>query len=373
MSNTMYVRQSRNRPSVRPGGSRRGRARSMSRSPTRLILTPANRSQTRDDSGLGRAMPARLKLQVREPANGRPARQSRRPAARPTARPTTTTSDENEMANTRSANPENFSKTFFRIVFLGATRVKTSEPSILELNALVEEIRTRARVYRERGVAIPLYTVHINAKSVALLETQTRDVQHIPINQVHFVAADPRYPSIFSMVARGRGNRFLCHVFECSSYKQCDTITKTVSEAFRVAYEKWLRVEENQRRLEERRAREMDMGGLEYFQEWDDHAPRGMPLYNISSYYNSGHARPREYLRPRDELPGLPERLIVSRSNQGNREPEPEPYSMRFNFDDDDYDDSPQEEVYVRQDVNNGRRGRQQQQPVVFDIRPDWE
>ncbi|XP_038050103.1 uncharacterized protein LOC119723493 isoform X2 [Patiria miniata] len=295
-----------------------------------------------------------------DPMYGRVMRYGARPEFRPELRP----------------QPRGFPE--FPVVYMGSVPMgqqvqQGSEPSMEDVARVVLYVLNRTDAYRREGTRLKQYILQIGLDKVSFKMAETRDVQHIPINQVHFVAADPRYPSIFSMVARGRGNRFLCHVFECSSYKQCDTITKTVSEAFRVAYEKWLRVEENQRRLEERRAREMDMGGLEYFQEWDDHAPRGMPLYNISSYYNSGHARPREYLRPRDELPGLPERLIVSRSNQGNREPEPEPYSMRFNFDDDDYDDSPQEEVYVRQDVNNGRRGRQQQQPVVFDIRPDWE
>ena len=90
--------------------------------------------------------------------------------------------------------------------------------------------------------------------------TETRDIQHIPLNLIHFVAADPRYSNIFSMVARGKGNRFICHVFECNTPRQCETITSTLSEAFRVSYENWIRVEENQRRLTERR--EMDMGGL---------------------------------------------------------------------------------------------------------------
>ncbi|XP_022093793.1 uncharacterized protein LOC110980984 isoform X1 [Acanthaster planci] len=353
MSNVVYVRQGRNRPTVRSRGAR-ARPRSLSRSPTRLILAPANRSQTLDDIGAGRTLPGRLKLQVRGPANGIRAGPNRR-------------SDGSE-AGVADGDPDHFSETFFRLVFLGATRLKHSEPGILELNALVEEIRCRSMVYKERGVAIPCYTMNINTKNIALLETQTRDLQQIPINRIHFVAADPRCPNVFSLVARGRGNRFFCHVFECSNHWQCDSITKTVSLAFRLAYEKWMRVEENQRRVEERRAREMDMGGLEYFQEWDDHAPRGMPLYNISSYYNSGSSRPRQYLRPHDEMPRLPDRLIVSRGN--NREPESEPYSVRFTFDEDDYDDSPQEEVYVRQEAG-GRRGRQQ--PVVYDIRPDWE
>ena len=98
--------------------------------------------------------------------------------------------------------------------------------------------------------------------SLCSISPETSDVQHIPINQIHFVAADPRCPTIFSLVARGRDNKFLCHVFQCNSFKQCDRITRTVSEAFRIAYERWLHVEENQRRLEERRAREMDMGGI---------------------------------------------------------------------------------------------------------------
>ena len=87
-------------------------------------------------------------------------------------------------------------------------------------------------------------------------------MQDIPINKVHYVAADPRFPTIFSLVARGLGNRFVCHVFECHSKDQCEMITHYISETFRMAYEKWLRVEENQRRLEERRERQMDMGGL---------------------------------------------------------------------------------------------------------------
>ncbi|XP_022093794.1 uncharacterized protein LOC110980984 isoform X2 [Acanthaster planci] len=274
----------------------------------------------------------------------------------------------------RPVSPEYRGFPEFPVVYIGSVPMRCgqyhqdSEPSMEDVAQVVEHVQNRTDALRREGTRMKTYFLIVGIDRVGFQSAETRDLQQIPINRIHFVAADPRCPNVFSLVARGRGNRFFCHVFECSNHWQCDSITKTVSLAFRLAYEKWMRVEENQRRVEERRAREMDMGGLEYFQEWDDHAPRGMPLYNISSYYNSGSSRPRQYLRPHDEMPRLPDRLIVSRGN--NREPESEPYSVRFTFDEDDYDDSPQEEVYVRQEAG-GRRGRQQ--PVVYDIRPDWE
>ena len=111
----------------------------------------------------------------------------------------------------------------------------------------------------------------------------------------------------------------------------------------------------------------------DYFQEWDDHAPRGMPLYNISRYYNSGNSRPQNFLGPQDELPSLPDRLIVTQ-NASRGETNGEPSSMRFNFDDeeDEYGDYPVEEVYVRADRAGGNR-RSRNQQIVFDVRPDWD
>ncbi len=296
----------------------------MSRSPSRVVLRPANGRNT-----------VRRKDGPRSQGN---------------------------RSNGQGANGQ---KTFSRLIFLGASKLRSAEPGVQELSELVEEIRGRAKAYKERGVAIPYYTMNITAKQVSFMEVQTRDVQHIPINLIHFVAADPRYSNIFSMVARGKGNRFVCHVFECNTPRQCEVVTATLSEAFRVGYEDWIHVEENQRRLAERR--EMDMGGLEYFQEWDDHAPRGMPLYNISRYYNSGNSRPRNFMRPQDELPALPDRLIVT---QGGREANREPSSMRFSFEDEEeeFEDFPMEEVYVR---SGGSRRRNQN--VVYDVRPDWD
>ncbi|XP_033638043.1 low density lipoprotein receptor adapter protein 1-like isoform X1 [Asterias rubens] len=317
-----YVRQT---GTMGRGRGRGGGRRSMSRSPTRMAMSQNGRNTVRRKGG--------------PHARGR--------------------SSSNGPGGSRQ-------KTFSRLIFLGASKMRSGEPGVQELSQLVEEIRGRAKAYKERGVAIPFYAMNITEKQVSFMEVQTRDVQHIPINLIHFVAADPRHSNIFSMVARGKGNRFVCHVFECNTPRQCGVITSTLSEAFRVGYENWIHVEENQRRLAERR--EMDMGGLDYFQEWDDHAPHGTPVVNIVERYNRGISCPRNFVRPQDELPVLPDRLIVT---QGGREVNGEPSSMRYSFEDEEeeFDDYPVEEVYVR----SGGGGRRRNQPVVYDVRPDWD
>ncbi|XP_033638044.1 uncharacterized protein LOC117298816 isoform X2 [Asterias rubens] len=240
------------------------------------------------------------------------------------------------------------------------------DPSFEDVARVVSFLRDRTEDFRRNGTRLKMYVMEVGCDRVSFKQPETRDVQHIPINLIHFVAADPRHSNIFSMVARGKGNRFVCHVFECNTPRQCGVITSTLSEAFRVGYENWIHVEENQRRLAERR--EMDMGGLDYFQEWDDHAPHGTPVVNIVERYNRGISCPRNFVRPQDELPVLPDRLIVT---QGGREVNGEPSSMRYSFEDEEeeFDDYPVEEVYVR----SGGGGRRRNQPVVYDVRPDWD
>ena len=123
-----YVRQT---GTMGRGRGRGGGRRSMSRSPTRMAMSQNGRNTVRRKGG---------------------------PHARGG-------SSSNGPGGSRQ-------KTFSRLIFLGASKMRSGEPGVQELSQLVEEIRGRAKAYKERGVAIPFYAMNITEKQVSFMEVR---------------------------------------------------------------------------------------------------------------------------------------------------------------------------------------------------------
>jgi len=81
----------------------------------------------------------------------------------------------------------------------------------------------------------------VDSKKLMTRDLLTHELEEdIPVYRISYCTADPKYPKVFSFIARERATKNLfTHVFLTNKKAMAEAIALTVAQAFTMAYEEW--------------------------------------------------------------------------------------------------------------------------------------
>lgn len=124
----------------------------------------------------------------------------------------------------------------FRVKYLGSTLVE--KPSSEEATA--EAVKTIMSMAKASGKKLQRVDLSVSLNGIKIVDIPTEETHlEVSIYRISYCSADAAHGQVFAFIATNVNELMECHAFLCPRRKTAQTMSLTVAQTFRTAYNLW--------------------------------------------------------------------------------------------------------------------------------------
>lgn len=147
--------------------------------------------------------------------------------------------DEKAFANTNEWEPVTeppLEEVTFQVKYLGSTLVE--KPSSEEATA--EAVKTVMTMAKASGKKLQRVILSVSLNGIKMIDIPTEETHlEVSIYRISYCSADAAHGQVFAFIATNANELMECHAFLCPRRKTAQTMSLTVAQSFRTAYNLW--------------------------------------------------------------------------------------------------------------------------------------